>query len=302
MDEIATEAGVARSTLYVYFANREELLRACLQRMHTLLLDSVVASWERDSAPVRRLRTLVLAMLERIDDNPAFFRLALATQGAQSEVATTVGAELALIGLDVAGLIQDVIEQGTLSGDFRLLDPEKATTFVGQQLYGAMSVRAGEVQPAPLARGGRRPVHVLAPRPGRSDRGHHRDRAHRLSFARPRRRRAMSGGRRALSGQRTMVGMGRRSARKGRGADSPRRATGRVTSRSSPFPSTSPPWPVSTCGCGAAPPNAGPRRVTTNDATPSPAWPWAWRASWHRWWRPSCWLRSHPVADGTARP
>src|SRR5277367_4394819 len=126
MDEIATEAGVARSTLYVYFANRDELLRACLQRMHTLLLDAVVASWERDGGPVERLRTLVVGMLERIDDNPAFFRLTVATQGMPSQVASTVGAELELIGLDIAGLIHDVIEQGTRSGDFRLLDPDKA--------------------------------------------------------------------------------------------------------------------------------------------------------------------------------
>jgi len=150
MDEIATEAGVARSTLYVYFANRDELLRACLQRMHTLLLDSLVASWERDSAPVERLRTLVLGMLERIDENPSFFRLTLATQGMPGPVGSTLGAELNLIGLDIAGLIHDVIEQGTASGAFRLLDPDKATTFVGQQLYGAMSVRAGEPNPAPL--------------------------------------------------------------------------------------------------------------------------------------------------------
>jgi AcrR family transcriptional regulator len=150
MDDIATEAGVARSTLYVYFANRDELLRACLQRMHTLLLDAVVASWERDSAPGARLRTLVVGMLERIDDNPSFFRLAVATQGSKSQVASTVGAELALIGLDVAGLIHDVIEQGTHSGEFRLLDADRATTFVGQQLFGAMSVRAGDPSPAPL--------------------------------------------------------------------------------------------------------------------------------------------------------
>jgi len=150
MDEIATEAGVARSTLYVYFANRDELLRACLQRMHTLLLDAVVASWEDDGDPVDRLRTLVVGMLERIDDNPAFFRLALATQGAPSQLGSTVGAELDLIGLDVAGLIRDVIEQGTRTGDFRLVDPDKAMTFVGQQLYGAMSVRAADPAPDPI--------------------------------------------------------------------------------------------------------------------------------------------------------
>ena len=150
MDDIATEAGVARSTLYVYFANRDELLRACLQRMHTLLLEAVVGPWERDSHPEERLRTLVVAMLERIDDNPAFFRLALATQGGPSPAAPTVGAELDVIGLDIAGLIRDVVEDGARAGHFRLPDPDKATTFVGQQLYGALSVRAAEPAPAPI--------------------------------------------------------------------------------------------------------------------------------------------------------
>ena len=150
MDEIAAEAGVARSTLYVYFANRDELLRACLQRMHALLLDSLVASEASDHDPVARLRTLVRSMLERIDDNPAFFRLALATQGGPSPAASTVGAELDVIGLDIAGLIRDVVEDGSRSGTFRLLDPDKTTTFVGQQLYGAMSVRAAERAPAPI--------------------------------------------------------------------------------------------------------------------------------------------------------
>jgi AcrR family transcriptional regulator len=150
MDDIATAAGVARSTLYVYFANREELLRACLQRMHRLLLDAVVGAWEGDCDPVERLRTLIVGMFERIDENPAFFRLALATQGLRSQAASTVGAELDVIGLDVAGLIRDVVEQGTRSGAFRLLDPDRATTFVGQQIFGALSVRAAEPAPPPI--------------------------------------------------------------------------------------------------------------------------------------------------------
>jgi AcrR family transcriptional regulator len=151
MDEIAAEAGVARSTVYVYFANREELLRACLTGMHNQLLDEIARTWEEDAEPAHRLQRLIQGMLARIDDDPAFFRLALVTQGTVSEGGEALGTELSLIGLNIARLMRDLYVGGVAGGTFRDIDPDQATAFIGQQIYGAMSVRAGEPLPAPAA-------------------------------------------------------------------------------------------------------------------------------------------------------
>ena len=150
MDEIASEAGVARSTVYVYFANRDELLRACLQRMHAQLTEGIARTWEQRAEPARRLERLIEEMLARVDDSPAFFRLALITQGTPDRGAVAVGTELALISLSIAELIRDLIVEGIERGEFRPMDPDLATTLIGQQVYGAMAVRAED--PAPLPR------------------------------------------------------------------------------------------------------------------------------------------------------
>jgi len=151
MDDIAAEAGVARSTVYVYFANRDELLRACLKGMHNQLLDDIAESWEHDAEPTHRLERLVEAMLERIDDNPAFFRLALVTQGTVIQGGEAVNSELALIGLDIARLIHDICADGVDQGTFTNIGPDEAVEMIGQQIYGAMSVRAGQVLPRPAS-------------------------------------------------------------------------------------------------------------------------------------------------------
>ena len=56
MDEIAAEAGVARSTVYVYFANRDELLRACVQSMYDRMPDTIALVVADDASPTERLR------------------------------------------------------------------------------------------------------------------------------------------------------------------------------------------------------------------------------------------------------
>jgi hypothetical protein len=68
-----------------------------------------------------------------------------------SQGGEAVGNELALIGLNIARLIRDLCVDAVAQGTFRDIDPDKATSLIGQQIYGAMSVRAGE--PLPPAAG-----------------------------------------------------------------------------------------------------------------------------------------------------
>jgi AcrR family transcriptional regulator len=153
MDEIAAQAGVARSTVYVYFANRDELLRACVQSMYDRMTDTIAGVVTDDVAPMERLRRLMVGVLERIDESPAFFRLAMATQGSDAAAGSAaVGGALMMIGLDMMRVLEELVAAGVAAGDFRAgLRPDRAVVLIGQQIYGALSVRAGEPEPIPAA-------------------------------------------------------------------------------------------------------------------------------------------------------
>ncbi len=152
MDEIALEAGVARSTVYVYFTNRDDLLRACVQSMYEKLKETVAEMSEDTSPPLERLHSVIGGLLDRIDENPTFFRLAMATQASvESSGSAAVGGALMMIGLDMMRFLDDIVSAGVERGVFRPdVDRDRAVVLIGQQIYGALSVRAGEPDPVPV--------------------------------------------------------------------------------------------------------------------------------------------------------
>ncbi len=123
--------------------------------MYDRLKETIALVVDEGATPVERLRGLILGLLERIDESPAFFRLAMATQAtADAAGSAAVGGALMMIGLDMIRVLEELVVAGVAAGDFRTdVDAERAVVLVGQQIYGALSVRAGEPDrlPAPQA-------------------------------------------------------------------------------------------------------------------------------------------------------
>ena len=59
-----------------------------------------------------------------------------------------------MIGLDMIRLLEDIVVRGKESGEFRPdVEVDRAVVLIGQQIYGALSVRAGEPESVPAAQG-----------------------------------------------------------------------------------------------------------------------------------------------------
>jgi hypothetical protein len=78
----------------------------------------------------------------------------MATQSTTTAAGSeAVGGALMMIGLDMIRVLEDLVVAGIATGDFRRdLEPDRAVVLVGQLIYGALSVRAGEPDPIPATR------------------------------------------------------------------------------------------------------------------------------------------------------
>ena len=69
MDEIAEASGITKALLYQYFGSKEGLYEACLERGRARLFEQLQAVAEKAASPVERLRAVVAAYFDYIEEH-----------------------------------------------------------------------------------------------------------------------------------------------------------------------------------------------------------------------------------------
>src|SRR5213592_1907800 len=70
MDDVATEAGVGKGTIYRYFEDKDELYLALLERAGRQLDGRIHAAVESAAGPQQKLEDLAAAVLAFFDEQP----------------------------------------------------------------------------------------------------------------------------------------------------------------------------------------------------------------------------------------
>jgi len=136
MERVASEFGIAKGTLYLYFSGKEELFLACVDWGMDCMQRAVRASYQQDDEPFTRISNAIKAYLTFFDENPHYVELLVQERAIFKNRQRPAYFEYrdANRGPWVK-LYAELIEQGVFRNDLPL---ERMLDAIGNLLYGTM--------------------------------------------------------------------------------------------------------------------------------------------------------------------
>lgn len=130
MDRVAEAAGVAKGTLYNYFANKDALLLYVMETASEPIDRETQGILKTDIPPSEKMERMLLAILHHIEREQVFFRMLHEALMLSASFRAAVKKKLEMFKKTIATIIGEGIDQGC----FRPVDPLRAATL----LNGAM--------------------------------------------------------------------------------------------------------------------------------------------------------------------
>lgn len=148
LEDVASKAGVSKGTVYLYFANKEELFKAVVREglvSPLAEMKDVIAQYQGGTFDL--LRMLVRGWWERVGSTRlvGIPKLIFAEAGNFPEIARFYVAEVIEPGHRV---VREIIERGVARGEFRKVDTEQVARLIAAPFVVLMMWRSALAQHA----------------------------------------------------------------------------------------------------------------------------------------------------------
>jgi len=152
IDRIAEAAGVARSTLYVYFDGKEDLLNQCIAQLRLGLGERVRKAVQEASGTEERLVAFLAVHFEYVSNVREFFQALMAVRGADPFFAapgSSTPPELESLRAESRAVSEGILKDAMASGEIPADEQATAADLLAVLIYGSLMRRATQLEPPP---------------------------------------------------------------------------------------------------------------------------------------------------------
>jgi AcrR family transcriptional regulator len=141
VDDIASAAGVAKGTVYLYYQSKHEIyfaaLKCGLEQMYSKLNEEL----KKASTPQEKLRTLIEVKLAYFDDNRDFFKIYYSELGNICIHPGTIDSEFKALYLGQAKVVESILKEGARKKVIRPVRTEQAAFAISDVIRGVVTQR-----------------------------------------------------------------------------------------------------------------------------------------------------------------
>jgi len=152
IDRIAEAAGVARSTLYVYFEGKEDVLNQCIAQLRVGLGERVREAVDAASGTQARLAAFLAVNFDYVGSVREFFRAVMAVRGADpffSAPGAGSPPELETLRAESQAVVDGILKDAVSAGEVAERDSATASDLLAVLIYGSLMRRATQETPEP---------------------------------------------------------------------------------------------------------------------------------------------------------
>ena len=142
VDDIAEAVGVAKGTVYLYYASKRDVYFAALKFGIAEMYSSLLQEVQKASTPEEKLRALIAAKLAYFDENRDFFKIYYSELGnIPSAHPSGIDSEFKSLYQEQARLVEAILREGARKKVVRNLRTEQAAFAISDVIRGVVTHR-----------------------------------------------------------------------------------------------------------------------------------------------------------------